>query len=139
MLVCPAEEETRTRHRNPKDTAWKFSFKRSQCQPCPLLDKCMAKLPSNNGRTVHKNDYEAEYLAARALAETEAYAKVRQTHPKIERKLAEIIRFHGGRRTRYRGAWQVAIQYLLTGLVVNVKRMVKLLRSATSATQAAPV
>jgi hypothetical protein len=139
LLVCPAEEETRSRHRNPKDTAWKFSFRRSQCQPCPLLDKCMAKLPSNHGRTVNKNDYEAEYLAARALAETDAYAAVRQTHPKIERKLAEMVRFHGGRRTRYRGAWQVAIQYLLTALVVNVKRMVKLLRSAPSAAQAAPV
>jgi hypothetical protein len=99
----------------------------------------MAKLPSKHGRTVHKNDYEAEYLAARALAETEAYAEVRQAHPKIERKLAEMVRFHGGRRTRYRGAWQVAIQYLLTALVVNIKRMVKLLRSAPSATQAAPL
>jgi transposase len=139
LLVCPAEEETRTRHRNPKDTAWKFSFRGSQCQPCPLLNKCMAKLPSNHGRTVNKNDYEAEYLAARALAETDAYAAVRQTHPKIERKLAEMVRFHGGRRTRYRGAWQVAIQYLLTALVVNIKRMVKLLRATTLATQVAPV
>ena len=73
------------------------------------------------------NDFTAEYRAARALAQTEAYAQVRKEHPKIERKLAEIIRYHGGRRTRYRGRWQVAIQYLLTALVVNVKQMVKLL------------
>jgi transposase len=127
LLVCPAEEETRTRHRNSKDTGWKFSFKRSQCQPCPLLEKCMAKLPSSNGRTVVKNEYEAEYRAARELAQTQAYAQVRQEHPKVERKLAEIVRFHGGRRTRYRGGWRVAIQYLLTAMVVNLKRMVKLL------------
>ena len=47
------------------------------------------------------NDFTAEYRAARALAQTEAYAQVRKEHPKIERKLAEIIRYHGGRRTRY--------------------------------------
>ena len=40
---------------------------------------------------------------------------------------ADIVRYHGGRRCRYRGQWRVNIQYLLTGLVVNVKRMVKLL------------
>lgn len=127
LLVCPAEEETRTRHHNSKDTGWKFTFKHSQCRPCPLLEKCMAKLPGHNGRSVVKNEYEAEYQAARELAKTEAYAKVRQEHPKVERKLAEIARFHGGRRTRYRGSWQVAIQYLLTAMVVNLKRMVKLL------------
>jgi transposase len=127
LLVCPAEEETRTRHRNSKDTGWKFSFKRSQCQPCPLLEKCLAELPSHNGRTVVKNEYEAEYRAARELAKTEAYARVRQEHPKVERKLAEIVRFHGGRRTRYRSGWRVVIQYLLTAIVVNLKRMVKLL------------
>lgn len=127
LLVCPAEAETRSRHRNSKNTGWKFTFKRSQCQPCPLLEKCMAKLPSNHGRTVIKNDYEAEYQAARELAQTPAYAQVRQEHPKVERKLAEIVRFHGGRRTRYRRGWRVAIQYLLTAMVVNLKRMVKLL------------
>ena len=52
---------------------------------------------------------------------------MRRQHPRVERKLADIVRYHGGRRSRYRGQWRVKIQYLLTGLVVNVKRMVKLL------------
>ena len=53
---------------------------------------------------------------------------MRHQHPRGERQLAEIVRDHGGRRSRYRGQWRVQIQYLLTGLVVNVKRMGKLLR-----------
>jgi Transposase DDE domain len=53
---------------------------------------------------------------------------VRQQHPKVERKLAEIIRYHGGRRTRYRGRHRVKIHYLLTGIAVNIKRIVRLLR-----------
>lgn len=139
-MVCPAEEETRARYRNRHDTGWQFEFKRSQCQACQLLDQCMAKLPAQHGRKVNKNDYEAQYRAARELAKTAAYAQVRQEHAKVERKLAEIVRFHGGRRTRYRGGWRVAIQYLLTAMVVNLKRMVKLLfGDAQGAARPAPV
>ena len=126
-LVCPAEEETQARYRNGLDTTWHYQFKLSQCRACPLLCQCMEKLPAKRGRQVNKNDYDAEYQAARDLAQTQAYTQVRQLHPKIERKLAEIIRYHAGRRTRFRGGWQVAIQYLLTTLVVNLKRMVRLL------------
>ncbi len=50
---------------------------------------------------------------------------VRQHHPRVERKVADIVRYHGGRRSRYRGQWRVPVQYLLTGLVVHVTRMVK--------------
>jgi hypothetical protein len=80
-----------------------------------------------HGRSVIKNDYEAEYAAARAQATTPGDTAVRHQHPRVERKLADIVRDHGGRRSRYQGQWRVQIQYLLTGLVVNVNRMVKLL------------
>lgn len=127
VLVCPAEEETHSRSRNDADSGWQFRFTVGQCKGCALLAQCMEKLPAKHGRQVNKNDYEAEYQAAYAFAQTETYRQVRREHPKIERKLAEIIRYHQGRRTRFRGSWQVAIQYLMTTLVVNLKRMVKLL------------
>jgi len=60
-------------------------------------------------------------------AQTERYGEVRREHPTVERKLSEIMQQHGGRRTRYRGRWRVKIQYLLLGIVVNIKRIVKLL------------
>jgi transposase len=126
-LLCPNEAETAQRHRNQKDTAWVFQFKHSPCAECPLLKQCMANLPAKHGRTVSINDYQAEYEAARQLAQTEAYAQVRTQHPKVERKLAEIVRYHGGRRARYRGQRRVKIQYLLTGVAINIKRMVRLL------------
>jgi transposase len=129
-LMCPNEQETDRRHRNDKDTAWVFHFKRSQCAACPLLDRCLAKLPAKHGRSVSKNDYQTEYDAARHLAQTEAYAQVRHQHPKVERKLAEMVRYHGGRRARYRGQARVKIQFLLIGLVVNIKRIVRLVTSS---------
>jgi hypothetical protein len=73
------------------------------------------------------NDYAAEYAPARQKAQTPLYHQVRREHPAIERKLAEIVRQHDGRRARYRSRARSRIQYLLTGLVVNVKRMVRLL------------
>ena len=135
VLVCPAEEETRNRYRNSHGTGWQFHFKRSSCQSCPLLHQCLETLPGRHGRTVIKNDYEAEYRAAWELSKTPAYAQARQQHPKVERKFAEIMRFHHGRRTRYRNRWRVTIQYVLTAWVVNIKRMLKLLQGVPGALQ----
>ena len=57
----------------------------------------------------------------------QSISAVRREHPRIERKLADLIRWHNGRRVRYRGRLRVKIQYLLTAVVVNCKRIVKLL------------
>ena len=48
------------------------------------------------------------------------------TH-KIERKLGEIVRHHGGRRARCRGKPKILIQEVMATLVVNVRRMAQLL------------
>lgn len=126
-LTCPHGAQTLKRHRNDKDTAWVFVFSRSQCAPCPLVNQCLAKVPAKHGRSVSKNDYQAEYDAARRLAQTQAYAQVRREHPKVERKLAEMVRYHRGRRARFWGRARVNLQFLLIGLVVNIKRIVRLL------------
>ena len=127
VLRCRAGAQTSKRYRNEKDTAWRYEFKRSQCQGCALLAHCLQRLPGHYGRRVYQNDYQAEYDAARARAQGPAYAAVRRAHPSLGRKLAEIVRYHGGRRARSRGRWRVGMEYLMTGIVVNVKRMVRLL------------
>jgi hypothetical protein len=83
----------------------------------------------NNHGEHGKNDYEAEYRRARERAQTDAYKEVRQVHPRIERKLGEMVRWHAGRRCRYRGRLRSLTQYLLTAFVVNAKRIVRLLCS----------
>ena len=65
--------------------------------------------------------------ASAAKAKTPAYAEVRRQHPAIERKLAELVRRHDLHHARYRGQARVWYQGLLTGLVVNLKRLVRLL------------
>ena len=127
VVTCPGGQQSATKERSANDTGWKFVFARRQCAGCVLQAQCLATLPQKKGRSVIKNDYQAAYDAARARAMTPGYAAVRQQHPRVERKLADIVRYHDGRRCRYWGQWRVHIQYLLTGLAVHVKRMVKLL------------
>jgi Transposase DDE domain len=127
VVTCPGGHQTATKARKARNSGWQFVFARRHCAACPLQAQCLPTLPQQKGRSVIKNDYQAAYDAARARAATDRYAAVRRQHPRVERKLADIVRYHGGRRSRYRGQWRVKIQYLLTGLVVNVKRMVKLL------------
>lgn len=126
-LTCPAGQTCTSRHRNSKDTGWQFTYPRATCAACPLQAQCLPRLPQKNGRRVIKNDYEAEYAAARARAQTPAYTQVRREHPLVERKLGEVVRWHGGRRARYRGRARVALQYLLAVFVVNARRLVQLL------------
>jgi len=81
---------------------------------------------SKKGRTVIKNAYEAEYRKVQEKAATAEYQQTRQTHAKVERKLGEMVRHHGMRQARFRGQEKVLSQGLLTGLVVNIKRLVHL-------------
>jgi transposase len=126
-LTCPNGVSTQRRTRNRVDTGWKYTFPHDDCATCPLQERCLKHLAKANGRIVVINDYAAEYTAARQKATTPGYRQVRHEHWAIERKLAEVVRQHDGRRARYRGRVRNHIQYLLTGLVVNVKRMVRLL------------
>ena len=47
--------------------------------------------------------------------------------PKIERKFAELKRFHGLEKARYWGLAKMAIQFTMTAIACNLKRLVKLL------------
>ena len=121
---CPGGATTRTRSK--REHGWRFHFRPTQCRACPLRGQCL-RPDARGGRTVIKTNYEAQYRAAQQRAQTLAYQEVRREHPRIERKLADLIRWHNGRRVRYRGRLRVKVQYLLTAVVVNCKRIVKLL------------
>jgi len=123
---CPGGATTGRRRRTQRDHGWQFRFRAAQCHACPLRAQCLQP-DTRGGRSVSKNDYEAQYRAAQQRAQTPAYQAVRREHPRIERKLADLIRWHAGRRVRYWGRLRVKIQYLLTAVVVNCKRIVKLL------------
>jgi transposase len=128
-VCCPGGARSRWRTRTRHGHGWQFRFRAAQCRACPLRTQCVAP-QTTGGRTITKSDYEAQYHAAQQRAQTLEYRGVRREHPRIERKLAELVRWHGARRVRYRGRLRVKIQYLLTAVVVNCKRIVNLLSGA---------
>ena len=125
LVTCPGGPQTATKERRANDTGWTCVCARRPCAGCPQQAQCLATRPQKKGRRVIKHEYQADYDAARARATTPGSAAVRRQHPRVERQLADIVRYHDGRRRRYRGQGRVKVQYLLTGLVVNVKRLVK--------------
>jgi hypothetical protein len=130
---CPAGQVSRYRQRDSRNRGWMYRFPRTTCEGCPQLSCCMTHPPRGPfGRTVTKSDYESEYHRARQKATTQEYRAVREEHPKVERKLGEMLNRHGGRQARYWGSDKVLIQELMAGLATNVKRMVRLLCARTA-------
>jgi hypothetical protein len=92
------------------------------CATCPLRGRCTSAAA---GRTVTITAYEAELAAARARqADPVRAAAYRATRPKVERKLAHLVRRrHGGRRVRVRGLVKVAADFGLLAAAVNLARL----------------
>lgn len=127
VAVCPAGKTSQYRQRDNKHSTTVYRFPADVCRACPLMSQCLKQAPEKQyGRTVRKSDYQAEHRKVRETATTAAYAEVRREHPKVERKLGELMNRHGGRQARYRGRWKILIQELMAGMATNVKRIVRL-------------
>jgi hypothetical protein len=92
------------------------------CVTCPLTGQCTS---AQAGRTITITAYEQELAAARARqADPVRAADYRATRPKVERKLAHLVRRrHGGRRVRVRGLAKVAADFNLLAAAVNLARL----------------
>ena len=69
----------------------------------PLFQQMKARLESEGGKAVYRNRY------------------------RIEHKIADLARYCGMRRCRYRGLARAGIHTLLAAIASNVKRMARLL------------
>jgi Transposase DDE domain/Transposase domain (DUF772) len=92
------------------------------CSSCPLRAQCTKAAA---GRTITITAYEAELAAARVRqADPARAAAYRSTRPKVERKLAHLVRRrHGGRRVRVRGLIKVTADFNLLAAAVNLARL----------------
>ena len=81
---------------------------------------------------IHLNSYRTEKKDGNRdiwveMLNSEAYRAGQRVRFTIERKYGEAKEYHGLRRCRYLGWMRYAIQAYLTAIVLNLKRMVKLL------------
>ncbi len=125
-VTCPAGEQSQYKQRDESRHTTAYRFNTEACHSCPLMNQCI-DAKQKYGRSVRKNDYELEYEMVRERAQTQEYAEVKREHPKVERRLGELINRHGGRRARYRGTGRVLVQQILGAMTANLKRMIRLL------------
>ncbi|BCQ06724.1 IS1182 family transposase ISMgi3 [Mycobacterium heckeshornense] len=92
------------------------------CAACPLAAQCTG---SAAGRTIRIGAYEAQLSRARTAQADPAWAaQYKATRPKVERKIAHLMRRrHGGRRARMRGTTKVAADFSLLAAAVNLARL----------------
>jgi len=101
------------------------------CVTCPLRNQCTNAI---GGRTIGVSVHEAALSRARARQDDPDWqADYRATRPKVERKLAHLVRRrHGGRRARVRGTSKVTADFRLLAGATNLARLAVLgLRSST--------
>jgi hypothetical protein len=92
------------------------------CADCPLRAKCTT---SSAGRTlaIHAK-HETLVRKRTAQRDPEWRRRYRATRPKVERKIAHLMRRkHGGRRARVRGRLRVAHDFSLLAAAVNLARL----------------
>lgn len=102
------------------------------CITCPLRAQCTNAAA---GRTIRINRHEDVLARARERQADDGWQKdYRATRPKVERKLAHLVRRkHGGRRVRVRGTARVDADFRLLAAAANLARLAVLgLRSTTN-------
>ena len=121
-VQCPAGQLVKLRL--SKDGSGEAQFG-AHCNDCPLRTKCT---DSKSGRTVHVHPKHRTLDRARRRQRDPNWKKrYRATRPKVERKIAHLMRRkHGGRRARMRGRLRVAQDFTLLAAAVNLVRLAKL-------------
>jgi hypothetical protein len=121
-VTCPNQVTVRIRRvrDNPRH-AGRAVFGRA-CATCPLAAGCSE---SKTGRRITIGRHEAKLAAARTRQQDPAWqADYRATRPKVERKLAHLMRRrHGGRRARVRGRARIAADFSLLAAATNLARL----------------
>jgi hypothetical protein len=122
-VTCPAQHAAPILYNpNPRHRHHGQASFGPACTTCPLRGQCTSAVA---GRTITITAYEQELAAARARqADPDRAADYRATRPKVERKLAHLVRRrHGGRRVRVRGLAKVAADFTLLAAAVNLARL----------------
>ena len=115
---CPAGHTAPIRRNKQTGTASFWPY----CTHCPLRQQCTT---TPDGRTITVGAYEQQLAAARARQrDPDWITDYRATRPKVERKIAHLMRRrHGGRRARVRGTTKIAADFALLAAAVNLARL----------------
>ena len=114
---------------HPYDKPEKSSMKRYRmlggyCKRCSLRESCLPKGYKNRARFVYRNLYQRDIDRVRKRQITKTFkSKLCERAWKVEGLFGEAKGNHCLRRTKYRGLSNAQIQFYLTALVQNLKRV----------------
>jgi hypothetical protein len=116
---CPAGVLAQIRHRQDGSGVAPFG---KACTACTTRDQCTT---SPEGRTVRVHRQHNTLARARERQRDPQWkARYRATRPKVERKIAHLMRRrHGGRRARVRGRLRVGHDFALLAAALNLARL----------------
>jgi IS5 family transposase len=124
-MTCPAGNRTMISNYNEKEGTTTFYFKKEICGQCPLKDQCTKQ----EGRTITIGKHHDLVMEAKEYNKTQDFKDDMKERAHIEPKNAEMKRFHGMARARYWGLPKVNVQFIITAIVVNVKRFANVIGS----------
>ncbi len=118
-VSCPARQSTPIRRGTNGGGIAEFG---RACDDCPLRAQCTK---AAGGRSIRVGPYERRLAEARQRQSAPDWiADYRATRPKVERKIAHLMRRrHGGRRARVRGTTKIAADFALLAAAVNLARL----------------
>jgi Transposase DDE domain/Transposase domain (DUF772) len=121
-VTCPAGVTVSIRRGMHGDGLASFT---ENCIACPRRVECT---DAAGGRSIRVTAFEAALARARERqADPDWQADYRANRPKVERKLAHLMRrCHGGRRARVRGRPKVDADFNLLAAAANLARLAKL-------------
>jgi hypothetical protein len=119
QVTCPNQVTAPIR---PKPDGGGAACFKAACAACPLAAQCTT---ARNGRVITIGPHEEHLARGRARRTDPVWlAAYRATRPKVERKIAHLMRRrHGGRRARVRGRAKVAADFSLLAASANIARL----------------
>ena len=122
--ICPEGKrlEYRTTNRNGYR---EYASNKNICANCPSLMRCTQSRNHQKVITRHVWGDSHDLINSNRYTERGKYIKQRRSET-VERSFADAKQLHGYRYARFRGKSKVENQCLLTAIVQNIKKMVKL-------------
>ena len=119
QVTCPNQATAAIRPHRDGGGAARFG---AACAACPLAAQCTT---AKDGRVISIGSHEEHLAQGRARSADPAWlAAYRATRPKVERKIAHLMRRrHGGRRARVRGRVKVGADFSLLAAAANIARL----------------
>jgi transposase len=117
-----------------KNQVIKIKFGKTDCRECPVSAQCTRSAPPRSSITVRPQAQHEALLAGRQREQTEAFTTEYARRAGVEGTIAQGVRSHAMRRSRYFGFPKTQLQHLMIAAAMNVVRMLRWLAGEPKAT-----